>query len=212
MKGLFVTFEGPDGAGKSTQIKKFVSYLKSRKIPFLLTREPGGTPLGDRIRRIVLDPEHGRVDERAETLLYLASRAQNVKEVILPALEQGKIVVCDRFSDSTLAYQGFARKLGMDEIAKLNEFATGGLKPNLTFLLDAPTEALRIRRVNRKLTDRMELEKVEFQEMVRQGFLELAEMEPDRVYLLAALQPVIAIQKEIIRIFESHFEIQEGEA
>ena len=204
MKALFITFEGPDGAGKSTQIKKFVSYLKSKEIPFLLTREPGGTALGDRIRRIVLDPEHKNVDERAETLLYLASRAQHVSEVILPALKQGKIVVCDRFSDSTLAYQGFARELGMGEIAKLNEFATGGLKADLTFLLDAPTEMLRARRAKRKLVDRMELEKGHFQEQVRQGFLQLSKLEPSRIHLLAALQPVMVIQREIIQIFESH--------
>jgi len=204
MKGIFVTFEGGDGAGKSTQIKKFTAYLEEERRSFILTREPGGTALGDRIRQAVLDPNSGKVDERAETLLYLASRAQHVDEVIRPALEAGKIVVCDRFCDSTLAYQGIARGLGMDEMRKLNHFATGGLMPDLTFLLDADSVALEERRSRRRVLDRMELEKDGFQERVRSGFLELAALEPERIYKINALDSVGRIRWQIIEIFERY--------
>jgi len=204
MKGIFVTFEGGDGAGKSTQIKKFTAYLEEEGRSFILTREPGGTALGDRIRQAVLDPNSGKVDERAETLLYLASRAQHVDEVIRPALEAGKIVVCDRFCDSTLAYQGIARGLGMDEMRKLNHFATGGLMPDLTFLLDADSVALEERRSRRRVLDRMELEKDGFQERVRSGFLELAALEPERIHKINALDSVGRIRWQIIEIFERY--------
>lgn len=204
MIGLFITFEGPDGAGKSTQIRKFVSYLNKRKISFILTREPGGTLLGDRIRKAVLDPNSGIMDERAETLLYLASRAQHVTELIRPALAEGKIVVCDRFSDSTLAYQGIARDLGLEEIRALDLFATGGLIPDLTFLLDAEPEALEERRSKRRILDRMELEKSDFQKKVRNGFLLLAQKHPDRIHKIDALDSVGKIRSEIIRIFEEY--------
>ena len=204
MTGIFVTFEGPDGAGKSTQIRKFTQYLKEQEIPFILTREPGGTPLGDQVRQVVLDPNSGVVDERAETLLYLASRAQHVSQLIRPALAEGKVVVCDRFSDSTLAYQGIARGLGLEEIEKLNQFSTGGLVPDLTFLLDASTLALEERRSRRREIDRMELEKGNFQERVREGFLLLAKREPQRIHKLNALDSVGKIQFEIIQIFEKY--------
>lgn len=213
MTGLFVTFEGPDGAGKSTQIRKFTSFLEEKKISFVLTREPGGTLLGDRIRKTVLDPDSGIVDERAETLLYLASRAQHVTELIRPALAEGKVVVCDRFSDSTLAYQGIARGLGMEEIRELDLFATGGLIPDLTFLLDAEPEALEERRSKRRILDRMELEKSDFQRKVRDGFLLLAQKYPERIHKINALDSVGKIRFEIIRIFEKYWlqEEKQGE-
>ena len=150
MKGVFITFEGPDGAGKSTQIRKFAAYLEAHGHQVQLTREPGGTPLGDRVRKVVLDPAAGVVDDRTETLLYLASRAQHVAELIVPALSAGKVVVCDRFSDSTLAYQGIARGLGLEKMSQLNEFATGGLQPDLTFLLDGNPAELAGRRSRRQ--------------------------------------------------------------
>lgn len=206
MTGVFVTFEGPDGAGKSTQIRKFTHYLEEKGIPFLLTREPGGTPLGDRVRQVVLDPDSGVVDDRAETLLYLASRAQHVSQLIRPALAEGKVVVCDRFSDSTLAYQGVARDLGLEEIEKLNDFSTGGLKPDITFLLDGSLKALEERRNRRKVMDRMELEKGNFQERVREGFLILAKREPERIHKLNALDSVGKIQFEMIQIFEKYWD------
>ena len=204
MAGIFITFEGPDGAGKSTQIKKFISYLEEKGYSYKLTREPGGTELGDRIRRAVLDPESGKVDERAETLLYLASRAQHVSQLIRPALEDGMIVVCDRFSDSTMAYQGIARGLGVETISQLNDFATGGLMPDITFLLDP--QKLEERRSRRRFIDRMELEKGNFQERVREGFLLLQEQNKNRIYKLNALDSVGKIRSEIIDIFENFLE------
>lgn len=209
MTGLFITFEGPDGAGKSTQIRKFTSYLEDKNISFILTREPGGTLLGDRIRKTVLDPDSGAVDERAETLLYLASRAQHVTELIRPALAEGKVVVCDRFSDSTLAYQGIARGLGLEEIKELDSFATGGLVPDLTILLDAEPGALEERRSKRRVLDRMELEKSDFQQKVRSGFLLLAQKYPERIHKVNALDSVGKIRFEIIRIFEEYW-LREG--
>lgn len=213
MTGLFITFEGPDGAGKSTQIRKFTSYLEEKNISFILTREPGGTLLGDRIRKTVLDPDSGAVDERAETLLYLASRAQHVTELIRPALAEGKVVVCDRFSDSTLAYQGIARGLGLEEMKELDSFATGGLVPDLTILLDAEPGALEERRSKRRVLDRMELEKSDFQQKVRNGFLLLAQRYPERIHKVNALDSVGKIRFEIIRIFEEHWlrEEKQGE-
>ena len=204
MAGIFITFEGPDGAGKSTQIKKFISYLEEKGYSYKLTREPGGTELGDRIRRAVLDPESGKVDERAETLLYLASRAQHVSQLIRPALEDGMIVVCDRFSDSTMAYQGIARGLGVETISQLNDFATGGLMPDITFLSDP--QKLEERRSRRRFIDRMELEKGNFQERVREGFLLLQEQNKNRIYKLNALDSVGKIRSEIIDIFENFLE------
>ena len=206
MAGIFITFEGPDGAGKSTQIKKFISYLEEKGYSYKLTREPGGTELGDRIRRAVLDPESGKVDERAETLLYLASRAQHVSQLIRPALEDGMIVVCDRFSDSTMAYQGIARGLGVETISQLNDFATGGLIPDITFLLDADPQKLEERRSRRRFIDRMELEKGNFQERVREGFLLLQEQNKNRIHKLNALDSVGKIRSEIIDIFENFLE------
>lgn len=205
MRGIFITFEGPDGAGKSTQIKKMTAYLRDKRLPYVLTREPGGTLLGDQIRTVVLDPEMGEVDKRAETLLYLASRAQHVSELIRPALDNGKIVICDRFSDSTLAYQGIARGLGMEEMAELDSFATGGLKPDLTFLLDGDPQSLEERRSRRRHVDRMEQEKGDFQGKVRAGFLELYEKNPERIHKIDALEPKEQIHYNIIEIFESHF-------
>ena len=203
MKGIFITFEGPDVAGKSTQIRKFISYLEEKGYSYKLTREPGGTELGDRIRQAVLDPEGGKVDERAETLLYLASRAQHVSELIRPALEDGLIVVCDRFADSTMAYQGIARGLGLEIIAQLNDFATGGLEPDITFLLDADPQKLEERRSRRRFVDRMELEKGNFQERVRDGFLLLQKQNGDRIHKLNALDSVGKIRSEIVDIFEN---------
>lgn len=202
MKGVFITFEGPDGAGKSTQIKKFAAYLEKRGHQVQLTREPGGTPLGDRVRKVVLDPAAGVVDDRTETLLYLASRAQHVAELIIPALAAGKVVVCDRFSDSTLAYQGIARGLGLDKIDQLNEFATGGLQPDLTFLLDGNPAELAGRRSHRRFVDRIELEKDGFQEKVREGFLLLAQKYPKRIHKIQAMGHVDRIQQQIITLFE----------
>ncbi|MBP9484281.1 MAG: dTMP kinase [Negativicutes bacterium] len=202
MKGVFITFEGPDGAGKSTQIRKFAAYLEAHGHQVQLTREPGGTPLGDRVRKVVLDPAAGVVDDRTETLLYLASRAQHVAELIVPALSAGKVVVCDRFSDSTLAYQGIARGLGLEKMSQLNEFATGGLQPDLTFLLDGNPAELAGRRSRRRFVDRMELEKDGFQEKVREGFLLLAQKYPERIHKIQAMGHVDRIQQQIVTLFE----------
>lgn len=140
MRGFFVTFEGIEGAGKTTQVSLFVKFLKDKGFDFLITREPGGSSIGDQIRAILLNPENREMDSVTEVFLYTASRAQHLAQLIRPALEEGKIVVCDRFVDSSLAYQGYGRGVGLDLIQQVNRLILNGLQPNLTFLLDLAPE------------------------------------------------------------------------
>ena len=198
MQGLFITFEGPDGAGKTTQISLLAQHLSERGLTVVSTREPGGTPLGDDIRRILLDKQYQGMDARAETLLYLAARAQHAASVIRPALEQGKIVLSDRFADSTIAYQGAARALDLRDVIQVNHFATDGLKPDLTFLLDGDPELLQTRRVQRGGGDRIEAEAIGFHQRVRQGFLALASNEPERFAIVNATAGVHEIHRQIL--------------
>lgn len=201
MKGLFITFEGPDGAGKTTQIKHLKEYLQSVKKSVILTREPGGTELSELIREILLDARHTEMDYRTELLLYAAARAQHVHELILPALNQGKIVICDRFADSTLAYQGFGRGIDLDLIEKINSIATSGVEPDLTILLDIDV-CKGLQRVNTsrgRAIDRLEAEKLDFHEKVRQGFLSLSQKKPARVKLVQADRPEYEVAQEITK-------------
>jgi len=192
MRGLFVTFEGPEAGGKSTQIGLLREFLEKHGKDVLCTREPGGTPAGEAIRNLLQHDESGEnLVGAAETLLFEASRSQLVEEVIRPALQKGKVVICDRFSDSTVAYQGYGRGFGVEAVAHLNEFATGGLKPDVTFLLDIPVEEgfKRIEErnaANKTVKDRLESEAVEFHEKLRQGFLEMAKNEPERFVVIDA--------------------------
>lgn len=190
MRGLFVTFEGVEGCGKSTQIERLRAYLETRGYVVLVSREPGGPPIAEAIRAILLNPENGAMDAMTEVFLYEAARAQHVCEIIRPALQVGKIVVCDRFADSTTAYQGAGRGLDRAELEKLHRLATGGLQPDCTFLLDLPV-ALGMGRVGRRgAYDRIEQETRAFHERVRDGFLRLAREDPRRFRIIDADQPI----------------------
>lgn len=199
MKGLFVTLEGPEGAGKTTQIQMIRDALKKMGISCRLVREPGGTEIGDQIRRILLRPESAEMRQRTEILLYAASRAQLVDEVIRPALERGELVLCDRFVDSSLAYQGFGAMWDVEEVRRINRMAAGGLVPDRTYLLDIPVDAGQERlQMRGKKKDRMELKEKMFHERVREGYLALARMEPDRIRVIDALQNPDDVHKAIM--------------
>ncbi len=188
-RGLFLTFEGGEGSGKSTQIAMLRSAFDSLALPYVCIREPGGTRVGEEIREILLDPSHGFMSFRAELLLYEAARAQLVAEVIAPALKVGKIVLCDRFYDSTAAYQGHARGLPIEQIDGLNLFAADSLVPDLTILLDVDP-LVGIVRATGQGADRIEREGIEFHQRVRQGFLAIASSQPERFAVIdASLSP-----------------------
>jgi dTMP kinase len=193
-RGLFLTFEGPEGAGKTTQIGLLEKTLQGEGHTVTRTREPGGDAVGERVRDLLL---HGEVGVEAELLLFAAARAQNVQSVVRPALEAGHIVLCDRYTDSTLAYQGYGRGLPADLVAQVNAFATGGLAPDRTFLLDLPP-AEGLARQEEDEQDRLDREALAFHERVRKGFLAIAEAEPNRVQLVDARRPVDAIAVELL--------------
>lgn len=197
-KGYFITLEGPDGSGKSTQLELLAVYLRQNGREVVCTREPGGSEAAERLRQLVLDPQLA-IDARTETLLYLAARADHLDKVVRPALSAGKIVLCDRFSDSTLVYQGFVRGLPLTELQQLNVFATGGLEPDLTLLLDGDPELLAGRRTQRGVTDRFENEGLAFQISVRQGFIELSKACPQRIRVINALQEQDAVLSCLIK-------------
>ncbi len=194
---LFVTFEGPEGAGKSTQVARLAERLTEYAVPHLVTREPGGTPLGSRVRELVLLDPDLEINPLSEFLLYSASRAQLVRDVIRPALSRGEVVVCDRYADSSLAYQGFGRGLPRELLNTVTWEATGGLSPHLTFLLDLRPEIGLTRAAAKGAPDRLERADLAFHRRVREGFLTLAEAEPERVVTLDALRPPMALADEI---------------
>ena len=202
-RGMFITFEGGDGSGKSTQIQSVRDWFESRGREVIVTREPGGTELGTEIRRLVQNgPED--VDARTEALLYAADRAYHVATVIRPALERGAVVLGDRYIDSSLAYQGAARSLGVDEIASLSAWATRGLYPSLTFLLDLPPEVGARRRTD--APDRMERESMDFHERVRHEYLRLADAEPERIVVIDAVGTVDEVFSEIRGVLVERFD------
>ncbi|MBE3574362.1 MAG: dTMP kinase [Firmicutes bacterium] len=194
MRGVFITLEGIDGAGKSTQAQLLREKLVARGWPALLTREPGGTPAGEAIRRVLLDPGQA-LCAAAEVLLLAASRAQLVQEVIRPALRQGQVVVCERFVDSSLAYQGFGLGVPLQQVEAVNQVATGGLEPDLTLYLDLPVEQAR-RRQARSL-DRIEGRQNGYHQRVRQGFLRLAEQYPQRIRVLDGAAPAADVAQSV---------------
>ena len=196
-KGLFITFEGGDGCGKTTQINLLDEYLRQKGYKTLLTREPGSKGLGVKLREILLNYD-GEVSPVCESFLFLADRAQHVDCIIKPALEEGVIVLCDRHTDSTVAYQGYGRGLDLEQIHNLNKIATSGLKPDLTIVLDVDVETSQKRVGSEK--DRMESAGVEFFERVRQGFLEIAKQEPERVKVVDSTQSIQEIHKEILEL------------
>ncbi len=194
----FITFEGIEGSGKTTQIRLLMDWFKARDIRALLTREPGGTSIGEQVRAILLNPINTEMTPEAEILLFSAARAQIVREIIRPRLADGWIVVCDRFADSTLAYQGYGHGLPMDDLMRITEFATGGLWPDLTVYLDLDVETgLRRKAATPEEWNRMEAKEVAFHKRVRQGYQALAAQAPGRWLVVDAAQPVAAIQEQI---------------
>ncbi len=198
-KGLFITFEGADGCGKTTQIKLLNEYLISKGYGTLLTREPGAKGLGEKIREILLNYD-SEVSSNCESFLFLADRAQHVDCIIRPSLKNGNIVLCDRHTDSTVAYQGYGRGLDIDKINLLNEYATTGLKPDLTIVFDIDAETS-LKRVGQN-KDRMESAGLEFFKRVRNGFLEIAEKNPQRVKVINALDTIDNIHKQVVELVE----------
>jgi dTMP kinase len=196
---LFITFEGPDGSGKSTQVRLLAEALEARGHPLVVTREPGGTRIGNAIRSVLHDRAHVEMSARAEALLYNAARAQLVDEVIRPALDGGKVVVCDRFADSTLAYQGYGYGRDLVLLRQLIDFATGGLKPDLTILLDIDPAA-GLRRKQGDATEewnRMEDKALAFHRAVHAGYLDLARQEPERWLVVDATQTVETVHATV---------------
>jgi len=205
----FITFEGGDGSGKTTQVKALESHLTASGKSCLSTREPGGTSLGKLIRQVLLEVGKQPITSPTELFLYLADRAQHIHEVIIPALEQGKIVLCDRHTDSTLAYQGYGRGIDLGLLRSLNDIASQGIKPDLTLLFDCPVEIGLSRTAQRQSQtasarneDRFEQEKIEFHERVRAGFLELARAEPRRFRIIDAARPAEEVGQEIKNIID----------
>ena len=188
MRGIFITIEGPDGSGKTTALQQVVPRLQqemNRKV--VATREPGGSPIAEKIRSLILDPSHTDMDSRTEALLYAASRRQHLIEKVLPVLESGDVIFCDRFVDSSIAYQGYARGIGEDGIREINQFATEGIEPDVTLYIDVPAE-VGIQRIHANLDEReynrLDQEKLAFHEKVRAGYQHLAQANPERIVVV----------------------------
>ena len=205
MKGVFITFEGIEGAGKSTQAKKLYDYLIEKGKNVILTREPGGTKTGEKIRDILLSPTDELFPPIAEVFLYEADRSFHIHNKIIPYLKRKYTVICDRFTDSTLAYQGYARGLDLELIKSLNEIATEGLKPDITFLIDIPVEEGLKRIKEKRGFDRIENEDLEFHTRLRNGFLKIAEEEKDRIVVIDGMRDVDSVFNEIISVLRERF-------
>lgn len=200
--GFFITFEGGEGSGKTTLINRLYNEMLAQGQKVIKTREPGGNKISEQIRNIILDVNNNEMDYRTEALLYAASRRQHLAEVILPALKDGKIVLCDRFLDSSLAYQGYARGLGIKEVYRMNLYATDGIMPDITLYIDIPSEEglNRITKAHRKV-DRLDLEEASFHRKVQEGYLELARMFPERINIIdgsRSLNVIYDNMKELI--------------
>ena len=209
-RGLFITFEGSEGCGKTTQIQRLATCLKERNVPVLLTREPGGTPIGEEIRHLLKFSEaNTAMKPETELLLFAASRAQIVRELIRPALNTGQTVIADRFMDSTTVYQGVARRIPPDTVQLINEFAVDECLPDITFLLDLDAntarERMQLRNQPQCMLDRMEQEPPEFYENVRAGYLRLARAEPERIFVVDAAMHMEEIEDKIRRILRGKF-------
>lgn len=193
---LFITFEGPDGSGKTTQVRLLVEYLQARGIAVICTREPGGTEISEQIRQVILSTRNRAMQSQAEVLLFSAARAQIVAELIRPALAAGKIVICDRYADSTMAYQGYGLGLDLDALRAITRFATGGLVPDLTFYVDVPVEVGLARR-QRGETNRLDQKDIAYHTRVRNGYLELAKAEPQRFVVVDGTRTIDQVHQEI---------------
>jgi len=204
---MFITFEGPDGSGKTTQVAPLTEFLTQLGYQVLITREPGGTEIGDQIRQILSDLKNTGMHPRSETLLFLAARAQLVEQVIKPHLAKGYIVLCDRYADSTMAYQGYGHQNDLNQINSLINFATGGLKPDLTLLLDVGAEAGLKRKAEANEWNRLDAYSLEFHQRVRQGYVELARAEPERWVIIDADQPADLVQDAIRQVVQSRLQL-----
>ncbi|MEP9316384.1 dTMP kinase [Pseudomonas sp. LABIM340] len=210
MTGLFITLEGPEGAGKSTNREYLAERLRERGIEVQLTREPGGTPLAERIRELLLDPSDEKMAVDTELLLVFAARAQHIAQVIRPALERGAVVLCDRFTDATYAYQGGGRGLPVERIAQLEGFVQGGLRPDLTLVFDLPVEIGLSRAAARGRLDRFEQEGRAFFEAVRNTYLDRAHAEPGRYHILDAAQSLAEVQRDLDKLLPALLERLNG--
>ena len=199
-RGKFITLEGGEGVGKTTNLVFIENYLKLHGIPVVVTREPGGTVLAEKIRHLLLDKESEDISENAELLMVFAARAQHIKHVIEPALVSGNWILCDRFTDATYAYQGGGRNMKNSTIAWLENLVQGSLKPDLTLLLDAPVEIGMERARSRGNLDRFESEKIHFFEQVRRAYLLQAELNPSRIKVIKTNQPLIDVENELINV------------
>jgi dTMP kinase len=199
-RGFFISFEGIEGTGKTTQARLLSERLVEKDYEVILTQEPGGTVIGNRIREILLHVDHKEMSYMTELLLYNAARAQHLSEKVLPALNQGKVVITDRFTDSTVAYQGYGRGIDIQLIMSINSIATGGIKPDITLLFDLDIETGLKRNKGINKVDRLELEDIEFHKKVREGYLQIAEKEPDRIKIVDASLPLETIAQKVWEI------------
>ena len=207
---LFITFEGPDGSGKTTQARLLVEYLQARGYPVIYTREPGGTEISEQIRQVILSTRNKAMRREAEVLLFSAARAQIVAELIRPALAANKIVICDRYADSTMAYQGYGLGLDLDALRAITRFATGGLVPALTFYVDVPAE-IGLARRHRGETNRLDQKDVAYHTRVRNGYLELAKAESQRFVVIDGTRTIDAVQQEIRTRMLSELKVQRSD-
>lgn len=205
MNGFFITFEGVEGAGKTTVLHQIHQKLEAQGFDVISTREPGGIEIAEQIRKVILDTKNTKMEERTEALLYAAARRQHLVEKVLPALEQGKIILCDRFIDSSLAYQGFARGLGIDEVFTINQFAIKDRMPNMTLLFDIdPKKGLeRIASNENREKNRLDLENLSFHQKVYQGYQILLDKFPDRIHRINADQSMELVKKEALDVILS---------
>lgn len=203
MKGFFISFEGPDGSGKSTALEQILTKIGPKlKTQYLVTREPGGSKIAEKIRQLILDPANDQMIDQTEALLYAAARSQHVHEIILPALSSGKIVISDRYIDSSLAYQGAGRGLGINEVKSINDFATEKLEPDLTLFFNLDP-AVGLRRINKERPDhedRLEQEKLTFHQKVYAGYQELLKMYPERIVSIDASQSIEQVTADCIKV------------
>ncbi len=209
VSGLFITFEGVEGAGKTTALSYIHNQLTEAGYQVIRTREPGGIEIAEKIRDVILNPEHTAMEARTEALLYAAARRQHLVERVLPALEEGKIVLCDRFIDSSLAYQGYARGLGIDEVYEMNRFAIGDAMPDLTILFRIdPVEGLKRIAANKdREQNRLDLEKIDFHQKVFDAYEQLIDRFPNRIQPIDASQPVEAVQNECLNLIKNQLNI-----
>lgn len=200
-EGFFITLEGGDGSGKTTVLGRVAAYLQNHSMPYLVTREPGGVEIAEKIRSIILNPAHTAMDARTEALLYAAARSQHLAEVVEPALREGLTVLCDRFVDSSLVYQGHARGLGIEEVWSINRFAIGSRMPDLTFYLDVDPEVglSRIAANGEREVNRLDLESLAFHQKVREGYQLIVKSDPQRIVVLDANRPIHIVEQDIVR-------------